>query len=178
MSDNKRQFTDSEKLSIIQEASGSDREEVDAIAKKYGVTRDEILKWRKESKAFVAERKAETEILGYGHENEKVYLEANDAFIDSVYYGAVKDKINYKRLTFWTVVGVVMVVVLVTSVIGIYNYTEGSAWQQSYEASEYYELERSRVLDQTTLDSYGVVDPEAGIYRILIDEAINIIVNE
>ena len=83
MSDNKRQFTDSEKLSIIQEASGSDREEVDAIAKKYGVTRDEILKWRKESKAFVAERKAETEILGYGHENEKVYLEANDAFIAS-----------------------------------------------------------------------------------------------
>src|SRR5690625_306310 len=85
MRKNKRQFTDSEKLMIIQEASGSDREEVDAIAKKYGVTRDEILKWRKESKAFVAERKAETEILGYGHENEKVYLEANDAFIDSVY---------------------------------------------------------------------------------------------
>src|SRR5690625_5496605 len=110
-------------------------------------------KGRKESKAFVAERKAETEILGYGHENEKVYLEANDAFIDSVYYGAVKDKINYKRLTFWTVVGVVMVAVLVLSVIGIYNYTNGSACQQRYEASEYYELERSRVLEQTTLDS-------------------------
>lgn len=178
MSDKKKQFTDSEKLSIIQEASDSNREEVEAIAKKYGVTRDEILKWRHEGKAFVADRKAGTEILGYGHEGEKVYLEANDAFIDSVYYGAVKDKINYSRLTFWTVVGVVMVVILVTSVIGIYNYTKGSAWQQNYEASEYYELERSRALDQTTLDSYGIVDPEAGIYRIPIDEAINIIVNE
>src|SRR5690625_66894 len=118
------------------------------------------------------------EYFGYVYENKKVNQEAKDSFIDSVYYGAVKDKINYKRLSFWTVVGGVMVVVLVLSVIGIYNYTQGSAWQQSYEASEYYELERSRVLDQTTLDSCGVVDPEAGICRIAIDDAINIIVNE
>lgn len=178
MSDNKKEYTDSEKLSIILEASDSDKNEVEAIAKKYGVTSDEILKWRHESKAFVADRKAGTEIADFGHEDEKVYLEANDAFIDSVSYGAVKDTLNYRRLTFWTVVGTIMLTTIVLSVIGIHGFTTGSAGQSQSESSQFYNLEMSRETDKATLESFGVVDPDAGIYRIPIDDAINNIVNE
>src|SRR5690554_2330770 len=178
MSDNKKEYTDSEKLSIILEASDSDKKEVEAIAKKYGVTTDEILKWRHESKAFVADRKAGTEIAGFGHGDEKVYLEANDAFIDSVSYGVVKDTLNYKRLTFWTIVGTVMLVTIVLSVIGIHGYTTGSAWQSQSESNQFFDLENNRETDKATLESFGVVDPDAGVYRIPIDDAIDIIVNE
>lgn len=178
MSDNKKEYTDSEKLSIVLEASDSDQKEVESIAKKYGVTSDEILKWRHESKAFIADRKAGTEIHGFGHEDEKVYLEANDAFIDSVSYGVVKDTLNYRRLTFWTVVGTVMLTTIVLSVIGIYGYTKDSASQYSSETSQSFDLEKIRETDKATLESFGVVDPDAGVYRIPIDDAINIIVNE
>ncbi len=60
----------------------------------------------------------------------------------------------------------------------IHDYTESSAIILRSEQSQFYEIDEMKFNDQETLNSFGVVDPEAGIYRIPIDSAITQIANE
>ena len=60
----------------------------------------------------------------------------------------------------------------------IHDYTESSATQLRSEESQFYDIDDLKQNDEETLNSFGVVDPEASIYRIPIDSAITQIANE
>lgn len=99
-------------------------------------------------------------------------------FEDSVRFGVADDVINYRKLFFWSAIGTAVVAVVVTVIINIYDTTMLTASRKAAEKSVYYDIGELREKDQARLGSYGLVDAENGIYRIPVDSAITLIVEE
>jgi len=98
--------------------------------------------------------------------------------VNSVEYGATFDNLNYNRLTFWSVFGTSVILIFIISIMFIHEYTRTSALQRSDESSVDYDINELQEQDKETLETFGVVNPEEGIYRIPIDSAITIMSNE
>jgi hypothetical protein len=98
--------------------------------------------------------------------------------VKSVEYGATFDKLNYPRLAFWSVFGTATIVIFIVAIMYIYDYTRSSTAQDGAQRSQFYNIEEIQQRDRTKLDTFGVVDPDEGIYRIPIDSAITLIANE
>lgn len=167
MSKKQKTFTDEEKNSIALKAVSGGDEGIKNLSEKHNVSEEKIRNWIRE-----------TDVKAVNETEEEVSLDASDEFIASVNYGANFDKLNYKRLMFWGVFGIAVIVIFVQSIIFIYDYTKSSATQLRSEQSQFYNIDELKMNDQETLDSFGVVDAEAGIYRIPIDSAITQIANE
>lgn len=168
MSKKQKQFTEEEKNSIALKAVSGGDEAVKELSKKHNVSEEEIRNWIRETGVKPVKEEKQ----------EEVALDASEEFIASVNYGANFDKLNYKRLMFWSVFGIAVIVIFVQSIIFIYDYTQSSATQLRSEQSQFYDIDALKQNDQETLNSFGVVDAEAGIYRIPIDSAITQIANE
>lgn len=168
MSKKQNQFTEEEKNSIALKAVSGGDEAVKELSKKHNVSEEEIRNWIRETGVKPVNEEKQ----------EEVALDASEEFIASVNYGANFDKLNYKRLMFWSVFGIAVIVIFVQSIIFIYDYTQSSATQLRSEQSQFYNIDELKQNDQEELNSFGVVDAEAGIYRIPIDSAITQIANE
>lgn len=169
MSKKQNTFTDEEKRSIALEAASGGEDALKELSEKYGVSEEEIRNWIRATDV--------TEVSTFS-EDEEVSLDATESFIESVNYGANFDRLNYKRLFFWSIFGAVTLILIIQSIKMIYNYTASSTVQLSSEQSQFYNIDEMKRNDQEKLNSFGVVDPEAGIYRIPIDSAITLIANE
>lgn len=169
MSKKQNTFTDEEKRNIALEAASGGEDAVRKLAEKHGVPEEDIRNWIRA--ADVTEESTVSK-------EEEVSLDATSNFIDSVNFGANFDRLNYRRLIFWSIFGTVIFIVIVQSLIFIHNYTKSSAVQLRSEQSQFYEVDRMKLNDQDKLNSFGVIDPEAGIYSIPIDSAITLIANE
>lgn len=169
MSKKQKTFTDEEKHSIALKAVAGGEDAVKELSKKHDVSEEEIRKWIRE-----------TDVTSVSDVNkqEEVTLDATENFIASVNYGANFDKLNYKRLFFWSFVGIAIMFFIIQSIKFIYGYTQSSAAQLRSEQSQFYDIDEMKLNDEEALNSFGVVDPEAGIYRIPIDSAITQIANE
>jgi transposase-like protein len=167
MSKPSNNFTPEEKAAIALKAVSGDDHTKQELAKEHNVTVEQIDQWIRE-----------TGVKPVTDSNDTVELEANEDFAESVEFGAVPDRLNYPRLTFWSIFGTVVIVMMVLAIMAIYEYTSTSAQQARSAESEFYELRELQQRDQSTLDSFGVVDPEQGIYRIPIDSAITIIAQD
>lgn len=168
MSKKQQQFTEEEKNSIALKAVSGGDEAVKELSEKHNVSTEEIRNWIRETGVKPVKEEKQ----------EEVALDASENFIASVNYGANFDNLNYRRLLFWSVFGIAVIVIFVQSIIFIYDYTQSSATQLSSEQSQFYDIDELKQNDQETLNSFGVVDAEAGIYRIPIDSAITQIANE
>lgn len=166
MSKEQKPFTDEEKRSIALKAIAEGEESIQELAEKHDISEEEIKKWVRETDISPVKQ------------DEDVSLQATDDFIASVNYGANYDNLNYRRLFFWSIFGMVILAVIIQSIMFIHDYTESSATQLKSEQSQYYDIDEIRFNDQERLETFGVVDSEAGIYRIPIDSAITLIVNE
>lgn len=169
MSKKQNTFTDEEKKRIALEAAEGGEDAVKELSEKHGVSEEEIHNWIRETDV--------TDVASVTEE-EEVSLEATEAFIESVNYGANFDNLNYRRLFFWSIFGIVVVLVTIQSIMFIHQYTQSSAIQLRSEQSQFYEIDEMKLNDEEKLNSFGVVDPDAGIYRIPIDSAITLIANE
>lgn len=167
MSKKQKQFTDEEKNSIALKAVSGGDEAVKELSKKHDVSEEEIRNWIRE-----------TGVKPVKEKEEEVSLDASENFIASVNYGANFDNLNYKRLTFWSIFGIAVIVIFVQSIMFIHDYTKSSAVQLRSEQSQFYNIDELKQNDQETLNSFGVVNAEEGIYRIPIDSAITQIANE
>jgi transposase-like protein len=167
MGKNQNSFTESEQIQIAKQGVSAGPDELKQLAEKHNVSPEQIQHW-------VREYNIDTP---HG-ESDDVSLEASENFVDSVEYGATFDKLNYNRLTFWSVFGTSVIVIFIISIMFIHEYTRTSALQRSDESSLYYDINELQEQDKETLETFGVVDPEEGIYRIPIDSAMTIIVNE
>lgn len=160
-------FTDKEKINIALKAVEGGEEELKRLAEEHNIPETKIKEWIREN-----------DLESVNDEIEEVSLEANDSFIDSVKYGVTKDILNYSRLTFWTVFGTAVLIVFITSVMFIHEYTRTASLQYQSDRSQFYSIQELQSNDLETLESFGVVNPEEGIYRIPVDSAITIIANE
>ena len=162
MSKKSKKLTEEEKLKIIERAATGGAEALMNLADEFGVTEEEIQNLIHETPV--------------DEEHGKEYtLDVTDDFFKSVEYGATFDKLNYKRLTFWSVFGASVMVLFIVAVMFMYEYTRTSAIQAQSERSTFYDIELLQRTDQVKLNTFGVVDSEEGIYRIPIDSAITII---
>jgi hypothetical protein len=168
MSNGSKNFTDEEKAAIALKAVSGDEETIRSLAEEHGVSVDDIHTWIRETGVSPVDN----------GDDDEVTLEASDEYARSLEYGASFDMPNYKRLVFWSAFGSAVVLLIIVSIFYVHSYTATSAADASAQTSQFYEIEQLKEKDQATLNSFGVVDPEEGIYRIPIDMAISSIVNE
>lgn len=166
MSNGPNQFTEEEKAAAALKAASGEAT-LQELAEEYRVSVEEIERWMQETGVTVAE----------DDEND-VSLEVTDDYARAVEYGATYDTPNYRRIVFWSAFGSVVILLIIISVFYVHSYTTSTALDQASQGSQYYNIQKIQEDDHETLNTFGVVDPEEGIYRIPIDQAISEIVNE
>ncbi len=157
----KKTFTEEEKAAIAKQAASGGDQDLNELAEEHGITIEQIKLWIRESNAADVD-----------YAEDEVSLEATDDFEKSVTYGATFDKLNYNRLVFWSAFGTITIVLFIVAIIYMHDYTRTSVSQDRSDQSLFYNIEEIQQRDRVILDSFGVVDPEEGIYRIPIDSAI------
>lgn len=162
MSKKSKKLTEEEKLKIIEQAATGGAEAIMNLADEFGVSEEEI-------QNLIHKTPVDEE-----HDREYT-LEVTDDFLKSVEYGATFDKLNYNRLTFWSLFGTGVIVLFIVAVMFMYEYTRTSSLQTQSERSTFYNIEEMQHNNQIKLNTFGVVDPDEGIYRIPIDSAITVI---
>lgn len=157
------------KAKVALEAVSKDNKGLSELAEKYDVTVKEITSWSKELHA-----NASTVFGGTGALVEDVSIESDDPiFIDSVNHGVEAENLNYNRIFLWSGLGVITVIVFIVALIFFAQYSFSNAQKNALNSSTYLEITKLRADQTEHLNSYGVVDLEAGVYRIPIEEAIN-----
>lgn len=167
MSNDSKKFTKEEKAAIALKAASGGAQEIKQLAEKHNISEEKIKTWIRETGATSVE-----------DANEEYSLEATDEFTKQVEFGVTFDKLNYNRLTFWTVFGTSVILIFVLAIMAVHNYTSIGSTQQASERSLYYDIEQLKDNDRTKLESFGVVDPDEGIYHIPIDSAISIMARD
>jgi len=177
MSNKKNNFTKDQKAKIALEAVSGGKEKLKELASEHDISEDKIMDWARELGVIDSEEEAKktSETDESFKTEDRVDLEvANENFSDSINFGAMTDDLNVKKLTFWTIFGTFLILVMIVGIIEIYDYTIDSAQQEVAKESTFYDISELKERDQETLNSYGVVDPDEGIYRIPIDSAISL----
>jgi len=108
-------------------------------------------------------------------EENSVDIQSNDQeFVHSVEEGVMSDDLNYKKLLFWSGVGIVVLVIFFVSLIQFFGYTEFLSTEEA-STGQTTLINQLRQNDKKVLNSFGVVDEQQGLYRIPIDSAINLV---
>jgi hypothetical protein len=162
MSMKPKKLTEEDKLKIAEMAGSGGTVSIKKLADEFGVSEDEIRNLVHETPVSESD-------------GDDYTLEVSDDFLKSVEYGATFDKLNYKRLTFWSLFGTGVIVLFIVAVMFMFEYTRTSSLQSQSERSTFYNIEELQRNEQIKLNTFGVVDPDEGIYRIPIDSAITVI---
>ncbi len=164
MSKKSNKLSEQEKVKIAGLAASGGADSIKNLADEYGVSEEEI---RNVIHQYPVKKDSD--------DQDEYTLEVTEDFQKSVEYGATFDHLNYNRLTFWSLFGSGVIVLFIVAVMFMYEYTRTSSMQVQSERSTFYNIEQLKLNDQARLNSFGVVDPDEGIYRIPIDSAITII---
>lgn len=113
-----------------------------------------------------------------GKESHPRYSEVDidvqdEEVVHSIAHGVMSDKINYRRLAFWTILGIVLFVVFVYSLVNMFDYNKFRTSERLSAQTEFTEINKLQENDRKQLNSFGVVDEENNVYRVPIDSAIN-----
>lgn len=177
MPSEEKQYTAAFKKEVAQKALDQDKKNLDKLSDDYDVPVSVILMWATELEkggedAF--EEEIEEKDESAEHEVTEVDVEVTDKKVaDSIEHGVMLDQLNIKRLTFWSVFGMILVVIFVKALYEMNQYNEQNTQERVSAESEYYQVNQMKRNSQQQLDSFGVVDLENGIYRIPIDSAIS-----
>ena len=184
MANEEQNYTSEFKTKVATKALEQDKQNLDKLSDKYEVPVSQILKWtvkleKEGTEAFKDEvQPDDTETEANIEDHESVDVEVEDPDIaESISFGVMHDDLNYKRLIFWSVLGMILVAIFVKGLVEMYQYNTSVSRDRISEESQYYQIKQLNEEAQETLNSFGVVDPEAGIYRIPIDSAMNDIAN-
>lgn len=112
------------------------------------------------------------------NDNEMQLSGASSDFVLSVEKGVTADILDIKMLTFWSIIAVLFMIAMTYGGYRIYKFYGFQTRAELAISTEYKELKQKKEADAQHLSSYGMVDGEAGVYRIPIDDAINLYVIE
>lgn len=164
MSKKSKKLTEQDKLKITGLAASGGTDSIKKLADEFGVSEEEI-------RNVIDQNPVKKD----SDDQDEYTLEVSEDFRNSVEYGATFDHLNYKRLTFWSLFGSGVIVLFIIAVMFMYEYTRTTSMQVQSERSTFYNIEQLQQNDQAKLNSFGVVDPDEGIFRIPIDSAITVI---
>lgn len=93
-------------------------------------------------------------------------------------YGVVPDDLNYSKLFPMFLAGILLVVALVIGAIEMYRWFDFQASQKAAISAKYPVITNLKQQHQSDLTTTGVVDADNQVYRIPVDSAITLILNE
>jgi hypothetical protein len=96
----------------------------------------------------------------------------------SLNYGVTPDKLNNKKLFGLFLAGIILVVVLVYISMTLFNYYAFTSSQAAAESAVFYEIEDLKAQDKQLLTTFGVIDEESGLFRVPVDTAITLILED
>ncbi len=96
----------------------------------------------------------------------------------SISLGISEDNINLKTVSFWIILGIVMVIIIVFGVYNMYNYNKFLSTMQAGIDADYHGLNEMRERDHKMLNTFELVDEENRRYRIPIDSAMALIARD
>lgn len=173
MASEKNNYTPAFKKEVAQKALDQSKQNLEPLSDEYGVPVSVILMWATEfekggDEAFKPEEEPQ-------EDHPKVDVTISDQEVaESLEHGVMFDKLNYKRLTFWSVLGTILVIIFVQSLFEMYQYNKQSIEERVSAASgEFYKVNQLKKEARKELNSFGVVNLEEGTYRIPIDSVLN-----
>jgi hypothetical protein len=97
---------------------------------------------------------------------------------ESIRYGATPDNLNYVQLFALFFAGIILVIVLVYASMTMYRYMIFKSSQEAAINAVFYELEDLKERQKQTLTTFEILDLEAGIYRVPVDSAISLVLDD
>lgn len=172
-------YTAELKAKIAIEALSKTNDLVSETAKKYNLSTTELNSWISELQENAHSLFSDHKESGISSEVFDVSLESdNDTFVAAVHYGAEEEGLDIASITKWSVLGTAAVIIFIVALIPFSQFAFNSAIDDANINSTYYDIKKLNEDANATLNSYGIVDGESGIYRIPIDEAINNMVSD
>jgi transposase-like protein len=174
MASEEQNYTASFKKEVAQKALDQSKKNVDKLSEEHDVPVSLILMWATELEKGGEEVFETSEQQEESSEvEERIDVAITDEEVaNSVEHGVMDDKLNYKRLIFWSIFGIILVLIFARALFEMYQYNEQTLQERVSAESEFYEVTKMKNEARQDLDSFGVVDLENGIYRIPIDSAI------
>ncbi|MDZ7715850.1 MAG: hypothetical protein U5J95_06515 [Balneolaceae bacterium] len=180
MASEEKQYSSEFKAKVAQEALEQGQQNLDGLSEKYDVPVSSILMWSTKLKnndgdtSIFSDSESHDSEEAHIAEDETVDVEVTDPKIaDSFSLGVMGDKMDYRKLVFWSTLGIILIVIFVIALVEMYQYNTQISRDRISEDSEYYEVNMLRKEADETLSSFGVVDLEEGVYRIPIDSVIS-----
>jgi len=123
---------------------------------------------------------ADTNKNQHKEEQKQTFRVESDSkeFMESVEHGVEGDDLNYKRLFFWTSIGLVLLAVFLYTLVNMFDYTQFVIGEKTAADSQFSQIHDLKQHEQKVLHSFGVVDQEQGLYRIPIDSAITLVAEQ
>lgn len=120
----------------------------------------------------------EQEIAKLSDKPEEVEIEiTNTGVANSLEKGVMSDKLNYKRIAFWCVLGIILFVVIIQALVEA-NKKNVADYEVQSQQEEQYLADQLRRQANKNLSSFGVINLEEKTYRIPIDSAMDDVIKE
>ncbi|WP_372637845.1 hypothetical protein [Fodinibius sp.] len=165
------------KKKVARKALEQSKQNLETLSEQYDVPVSIILMWATELEKGGEQifETAEEDIEKEKKETENVDLSISDEEVASaVDHGVMFDNLNYKRLVFWSVLGVILVIVFVQALFEMFQYNERALQDRvSAESGEYYQATQLNKKAEERITTFGVVNLEEGTYRMPVDSVIN-----
>jgi len=97
---------------------------------------------------------------------------------DELELGVVEDKLDDGKLLLLFGAGVLLVLVMIFVAFEMYRYFDFKASYNAAIEATYPDIQNLKAGHQNELTTVGVIDAEKGIYRIPVDSAFTLVLNE
>lgn len=118
----------------------------------------------------------DSKISKKGSDLDEFMLDQESSY--SVNYGVTPDRLDNRRLFGLIFIGILIVSVMIGGVQILFNYYSYAGSRVAAETAVFFELEDIRARDKELLTTFGVVDSDNGVYRVPVDSAITLILED
>lgn len=178
MSNEDKTYSAEFKAEVAKKAIDQGKKNLDNLSKEYEVPVSTILTWavqlEKNAETFFERSEEAENVEEHIADEEEIDIEVTDKEIaDSLEHGVMYDRLNIRRLVFWSILGMVLALLFIFALREMYQYNRMVSNEAASSSTEFYQVNQQKREANETLNSFGVVDLENGVYRIPIDSAIN-----
>ncbi len=103
---------------------------------------------------------------------------SKEEFDRSVSYGVSFDNVNLRTVSFWLILGTLIVTIILYGIYNMYAYNQFLSSERAAINVEFYELKERREQENRKLNTIELIDEEEGRYRIPIDSAMSLIATD
>lgn len=174
MPDHKQQYTSEFKAKVALKALARNKKNLEPLSEEYNVPVSLILIWAvqlERNAAGVYEVSSEPTDVDYEPIPVDIDVESREVAA-SIEQGVMSDTLNYKRLTSWTILGLMLVAVFTQMLIEMFQITTSKSPEQVIGEDAFHQVTHKKREAKVKLSSFGVVDAENDVYHVPIDMVI------